>query len=58
VTESICHFVAGEDPTGAQIGQMDAKRWAIMHDQLVELKVTEKCIDPTTSHTLQFIHNK
>jgi NitT/TauT family transport system substrate-binding protein len=50
------HFVAGEDPTGAQVGQMDPKRWATMYEQLVDLKVIDKQIDPTTAYTLQFIH--
>jgi NitT/TauT family transport system substrate-binding protein len=49
------HFVAGEDPTGAQIGQMDPKRWATMYEQLVDLKVIDKPIDPTTAYTLRFI---
>jgi NitT/TauT family transport system substrate-binding protein len=49
------HFVAGEDPTGAQIGQMDPKRWATMYEQLVDLKVIDKPIDPATAYTLQFI---
>jgi hypothetical protein len=52
------HFIAGEDSTGAQIGQMDAKRWATMYGQLVELKVIDKPIDPTTAYTLEFIRNK
>lgn len=51
------HFVAGEDPTDAQIGQMDPKRWATMYDQLVDLKVIDKPIDPTTAYTLQFIQH-
>jgi NitT/TauT family transport system substrate-binding protein len=49
------HFVAGEDPTGAQLGQMDPKRWATMYDQLVDLKVIGKPFDPTTAYTLQFL---
>jgi NitT/TauT family transport system substrate-binding protein len=49
------HFVAGEDPTGAQIGQMDPKRWATMYEQLVDLKVIDKPIDPASAYTLQFI---
>jgi NitT/TauT family transport system substrate-binding protein len=49
------HFVAGEDPTGAQIGQMDPKRWATMYEQLVDLKMIAKPINPTTAYTLQFL---
>lgn len=52
------HFIAGEDPSGAQIGQMDSQRWATMYDQLVELKVIGKPIDPATAYTLQFIQSK
>jgi hypothetical protein len=49
------HFVAGEDPSGAQLGQMDPKRWATMYEQLVDLKVIDKPFDPTTAYTLQFL---
>jgi NitT/TauT family transport system substrate-binding protein len=52
------HFVAGEDPTGAQIGQMDPKRWATMYEQLVDLKVIETPFDPTTAYTLQFLRTQ
>jgi NitT/TauT family transport system substrate-binding protein len=50
------HFVAGDDPSGAQLGQMDAQRWASMYQQLVDLKVIDKPFDPTTAYTLQFVH--
>jgi NitT/TauT family transport system substrate-binding protein len=49
------HFVAGEDPAGAQLGQMDPKRWATMYEQLVDLKVIGTPFDPTTAYTLQFL---
>jgi NitT/TauT family transport system substrate-binding protein len=49
------HFVAGEDPGGAQLGQMDPKRWETMYQQLLELKVIEKTFDPATGYTLQFL---
>ena len=49
------HFVAGDDPSGAQLGQMDPKRWATMYDQLTELKVISKPFDLATAYTLQFI---
>ncbi len=52
------HFVAGDDPTGAQLGQLDPKRWATMYDQLVDLKVIDKPIDPAIAYTLQFIQPK
>jgi len=49
------HFVAGDDPSGAQLGQMDPARWATMYEQLVDLKVIDKPFDPTTAYTLQFL---
>ena len=52
------HFVAGDDPTGMQVGQMDPKRWATMYDQLTDLKLIQKPFDPTTAYTLRFIQQK
>jgi NitT/TauT family transport system substrate-binding protein len=49
------HFVAGDDPSGAQLGQMTADRWETMYKQLVDLKVIGKEFDPTTAYTLQFM---
>jgi len=49
------HFVAGEEPGGAQLGQMESKRWATMYEQLVDLKVINKAFDPATAYTLQFL---
>jgi NitT/TauT family transport system substrate-binding protein len=51
-------FVAGEDPSGAQVGQMDPKRWTTMYEQLVDLKVIDKPFDPATAYTLQFLQSK
>jgi NitT/TauT family transport system substrate-binding protein len=52
------HFVAGDDPNGAELGQMNAERWATMYQQLVDLKVIDKPFDPATAYTLQFISTK
>jgi NitT/TauT family transport system substrate-binding protein len=52
------HFVAGDDPTGAQLGQIDPKRWATMYGQLLDLKVIDKPFDPTTTYTLQFLQTR
>jgi NitT/TauT family transport system substrate-binding protein len=52
------HFVAGDDASGAQVGQMDPKRWTTMYEQLVDLKVIGKPIDPATAYTLQFLQSK
>jgi NitT/TauT family transport system substrate-binding protein len=49
------HFVAGEDPSGAQLGQMDPKRGTTMYEQLVDLKVIDKPFDPAKAYTLQFL---
>jgi NitT/TauT family transport system substrate-binding protein len=49
------HFVTGDDPSGAQLGQMDPKRWQAMYEQLLDLKVIEKTFDPSTAYTLQFV---
>ena len=48
------HFIAG-DASGAQIGQMDPRRWTTMYEQLVDLKVIEKPFDPAVAYTLQFL---
>jgi NitT/TauT family transport system substrate-binding protein len=52
------HFVAGDDPSGAQLGQMEAARWNIIYDQLLDLKVIGKPFDPATAYTLQFVGSK
>jgi NitT/TauT family transport system substrate-binding protein len=52
------HFVAGDDPSDAQIGRMDADRWETMYKQLLDLKVIDKTIDPATAYTLQFVGQK
>ena len=49
------HFVAGDDPSGAQLGQMDPKRWQSMYEQLLDLKVIGKAFDPSIAYTLQFV---
>jgi NitT/TauT family transport system substrate-binding protein len=49
------HFVAGDDPTGAELGRMTAARWATMYQQLVDLQVIEKPFDPATAYTLEFL---
>jgi NitT/TauT family transport system substrate-binding protein len=49
------HFVAGDDPSGALIGQMEAGRWTTMYAQLVDLKVIGKPFDPAIAYTLKFL---
>ncbi len=52
------HFVAGDDPSGMQLGRMVRDRWETMYKQLRDLKVIDKEIDPTTAYTLQFVGPK
>jgi NitT/TauT family transport system substrate-binding protein len=52
------HFVAGDDPSGAELGQMNAARWTTMYQQLIDLKVIDKPFDPATAYTLQFVGAK
>ena len=47
-------FVTGDDPSGAQLGQMTSERWTTMYKQLYDLKVIDKAFDPATAYTLQF----
>ena len=50
-------FVTGDDPSGAQLGQMTSERWTTMYNQLYDLKVIDKAFDPGTAYTLQFNEN-
>jgi NitT/TauT family transport system substrate-binding protein len=52
------HFVAGDDPSGAQLGRFDPRRWSSMYDQLLKLKVLQKPFDPTKAYTLRYLDNK
>ena len=49
------HFIAGEDPSGADLGRFDPARWTSMYQQLLDLKVISKPFDPTIAYTLQFM---
>lgn len=51
-------FVAGDDPAGAQVGQMNSKRWTTMYQQLLDLKVIERPFDPAMTYTLEFVRPK
>jgi NitT/TauT family transport system substrate-binding protein len=48
-------FVAGDDPTGKQLGQFDPARWNTMYRQLLDLKVIQKPIDPASAYSLKFL---
>jgi NitT/TauT family transport system substrate-binding protein len=49
------HFIAGDDPSGAELGQFTPARWTSMYQQLLDLKVIEKPFDPAIAYTLQFL---
>jgi NitT/TauT family transport system substrate-binding protein len=49
------HFVAGDDASGSQLGQMTPERWATMSQQLADLKMVPKSSDPAAAYTLQFL---
>jgi NitT/TauT family transport system substrate-binding protein len=48
-------FVKGDDPSGAQLGQMTAERWTTMYTQLFDLKMITRSFDPAMAYTLQFV---
>jgi NitT/TauT family transport system substrate-binding protein len=52
------HFVTGDDPSGAQVGQMVTERWTTMYRQLFDLKVIDKEFDPAVAYTLQFVNSR
>jgi NitT/TauT family transport system substrate-binding protein len=52
------HFVAGTDPSGADLGSMTADRWNTMYKQLVDLKMITEQFDPSAAYTLQFAGGK
>jgi NitT/TauT family transport system substrate-binding protein len=48
-------FVAGDDPSGADLGAMTAERWNAMYEQLLDLKLIAKPFDPANAYTLEFV---
>jgi NitT/TauT family transport system substrate-binding protein len=49
------NFITGPDTSGAEIGKMIPARWAATNQQLTDLGVIRKPIDPTTAYTLKFL---
>ena len=47
------HFITGDD--NAHTGQFDPTRWTTMSQQLLDLKVIQKPIEPTTAYTTKFL---
>ena len=50
-------FITGDDPSGAQIGQMTAARWNTIYEQLKSLGILQGPVDPSTAYTLQFCNS-
>ena len=49
------NYITGDAPTGPQTGQFTPARWSTMYQQLLDLKVIQKPIDPTTAYTTRFL---
>jgi hypothetical protein len=49
------HYVTGDDPSGIQTGQFDPARWTTLYNQLLDLHVIQKPIDPGIAYSLQFM---
>jgi len=45
------NFITGADSTGAAIGQMDPERWAILNQQLTQLRVVRHPVDAAKAFT-------
>ena len=48
-------LITGSDASGADIGKMTPARWAATNEQLTELGIIRKPIDPATAYTLKFL---
>jgi NitT/TauT family transport system substrate-binding protein len=48
------NFITGDAAKGEALGQFDAVRWQQMYQQLRDLHVIKKAIDPRTAYTTQF----
>ena len=49
------NYVTGAAPDGSDLGQFDPARWKTMYEQLLDLHVIQKPIDPTTAYTTKFL---
>lgn len=49
------HYISGDDPAGDQTGQFDPVRWTRLYNQLLDLHVIQKPIDPASAYTLKFL---
>jgi len=48
------HFIDGDGTPDSHLGHMVPQRWTTIYQQLVDLKVTAKPIDPAIAYTTQF----
>jgi NitT/TauT family transport system substrate-binding protein len=51
-------FVAGDEPSGGQLGQMKPERWTVMYKQLLDLKMIAQPFDPATAYTREFVESR
>jgi len=51
-------FVTGAGPSGGDLGQFDPRRWAGMYQQLHDLGVIQKPIDPASAYTVRFLETR
>jgi NitT/TauT family transport system substrate-binding protein len=50
-----CGFISGEDPSGAQVGKMNAERWQAGYQQLKALGILSNPFDPAAAFSLQYV---
>jgi hypothetical protein len=48
------HFIDGDGTPDSHLGHFTADRWTTTYRQLLDLKVIDHPIDPTTAYTLRF----
>lgn len=48
------HFIDGDGTPTSHLGHIDPQRWATTYQQLLDLKVMPRPIDPTTTYTTRF----
>jgi NitT/TauT family transport system substrate-binding protein len=48
-------FVSGDDPADDQTGQFDPARWTTLYNQLLDLHVIQRPMDPTSAYSLNFL---
>ncbi len=49
------NFITGPDSSGAQVGRFDPARWNTLYEQMRDLHVLNRAIDPTSAYTTRFL---